>query len=115
MLAEQNSRVIDRSELRCFQEAQEQEALLAAKRKRVNASPQPRARPKKRQMTKVVEEPVVEEVSQLVRLVIPPSRPAPSTSGSALLGSKRLSAALPLVSAHATERLGLVQGPSLLA
>ncbi|KAJ3846309.1 hypothetical protein EV368DRAFT_89233 [Lentinula lateritia] len=102
MLNEQDSQAIDRSELRRFQEAQEQEALLAAKRKHVNASPQPRARPKKRRLTKVVEEPVVEEVPRLVRLVIPPSRPAPSAPGAAPSGSKRSSAALPLVSAHAT-------------
>ncbi|KAJ3846479.1 hypothetical protein EV368DRAFT_69880 [Lentinula lateritia] len=114
MLDEQDSRAIDRSELRRFQEAQEQEALLAAKRKRVNASPQPRACPKKRRLTEVVKEPVIEEVPQLVRLVIPPSRPAPSAPGSALSGSKRSSAALPLVSAHATGRLGSVQGPSPL-
>ncbi|KAJ3804649.1 hypothetical protein F5876DRAFT_82811 [Lentinula aff. lateritia] len=115
MLDEQDSRAIDRLELRRFQEAQEQEALLAAKRKRVNASPQPRARPKKRWMTKVVEEPVVEEVPRLVHLVIPPSCPAPSTPGSAPSGSKRSSVALLLVSAHATGRLGSVQGPSPLA
>ncbi|KAJ3803911.1 hypothetical protein F5876DRAFT_84144 [Lentinula aff. lateritia] len=102
MLNEQDSQAIDRSELRRFQEAQEQEALLAAKRKHVHASPQPRARPKKRRLTKVVEEPVVEEVPRLVRLVIPPSRPAPSAPGAAPSGSKRSSAALPLVSAHAT-------------
>ncbi|KAJ3926254.1 MAG: hypothetical protein NXY57DRAFT_1043427 [Lentinula lateritia] len=115
MLDEQDSQAIDRSELRCFQEAQEQEALLAAKRKRVNASPQPRACPKKRRITKVVEEPVVEEVPRLVHLVIPPSLPAPSTPGSAPSGSKCSSAALPLISAHATGRLGSVQGPSPLA
>ncbi|KAJ3897594.1 hypothetical protein F5879DRAFT_995800 [Lentinula edodes] len=77
MLDKQDSRAIDRSELRHFQEAQEQETLLAAKRKCVNASPPPKVRPKKRRLTKVVEErrveePVVEEVPRLVRLVIPP-------------------------------------------
>ncbi|KAJ4463354.1 hypothetical protein C8R41DRAFT_939936 [Lentinula lateritia] len=83
MLDDQDSRAIDRSELRRFQEAQEQEALLAAKRKRVNASPQPRVHSKKRRLMKVVEEPVIEEVPWLVCLVIPPSRPAPSAPGSA--------------------------------
>ncbi|KAJ3885111.1 hypothetical protein GG344DRAFT_83093 [Lentinula edodes] len=109
MLNEQDSQAIDRSELRHFQEAQEQEVLLAAKRKRVNASPQPRVHPKKRWLTKVVEEPVIEEVPRLVSLVIPPSRPAPSAPGSAPSGSEHLSAALPLVSTHATGRLGSVQ------
>ncbi|KAJ3871987.1 hypothetical protein F5051DRAFT_445615 [Lentinula edodes] len=99
MLDEQDSRAVDRSELRHFQEAQEQETLLAAKRKR------------KRRLTKVVEEPrveepVAEEVPRLVRLVIPPSRLAPSVPGSAPSGSERSSVALPLVSAHATGRLG---------
>ncbi|KAJ3897983.1 hypothetical protein F5879DRAFT_1071555 [Lentinula edodes] len=93
MLDEQDSRAIDRSELRRFQEAQEQETLLAAKRKHVNASPPPKVRPKKRRLTKVVEErrveePVVEEVPRLVCLVIPPSRPAPSVPGSAPSGSE---------------------------
>ncbi|KAJ3885501.1 hypothetical protein GG344DRAFT_82639 [Lentinula edodes] len=120
MLDEQDSRAIDRSKLRCFQEAQEQETLLAAKRKRVNASPPPKVCPKKRRLAKVVEErrveePVVEEVPRLVRLVIPPSRPAPSVPGLAPLGSERSSVALPLVSAHATGRLGSVQDPSPLA
>ncbi|KAJ3845685.1 hypothetical protein EV368DRAFT_70508, partial [Lentinula lateritia] len=115
MLDDQDSWAIDRSELRHFQEAQEQEALLAAKRKRVNASPQPRVRSKKRRLTKVVEEPVVEEVPWLVRLVIPPSRPAPSAPGSAPSVSERSSVALPLVSAQATGWLGSVQDPSPLA
>ncbi|GAW07390.1 hypothetical protein LENED_009378 [Lentinula edodes] len=115
MLDDQDSRAVDRSELRRFQEAQEQEALLAAKRKRVNASPQPRVCPKKRQLMKVVEEPVVEEVPQLVCLVIPPSRPAPSTLGSAPLVSEHSSVLLPLASAPMTGQLGSVQGPSPLA
>ncbi|KAJ3804089.1 hypothetical protein F5876DRAFT_70920, partial [Lentinula aff. lateritia] len=115
MLDDQDSRAIDRSELRRFQEAQEKEALLAAKRKRVNASPQPRVRSKKRWLTKVVEEPVVEEVPRLVRLVIPPSRPAPSAPGSAPSVSECSSAALPLVSTQATGRLGSVRDPSPLA
>ncbi|KAJ3924594.1 MAG: hypothetical protein NXY57DRAFT_969507 [Lentinula lateritia] len=87
----------------------------AVDRKCVNASPQPRVCSKKRQLTKVVEEPVIEKVLRLVRLVIPPSRPAPSAPGSAPSVSERLSAALPLVSAQATGRLGLVQDPSPLA
>ncbi|KAJ4495512.1 hypothetical protein C8R41DRAFT_866319 [Lentinula lateritia] len=120
MLDEQDSRAIDRSELRRFQEAQEQETLLAAKRKRVNAPPSPKVRPKKRQLAKVVEkrqveEPVVGEVPRLIRLVILPSRLAPSDLGSAPSGSKHSSVALPLVSPHATGWLGLVQDPSPLA
>ncbi|KAJ3925039.1 MAG: hypothetical protein NXY57DRAFT_1075589, partial [Lentinula lateritia] len=110
-----DSRAVDRSELRRFQEAQEQEALLAARRKRVNASPLLRVRSKKRWLTKVVEEPVIEEVPRLVRLVIPPSCPAPSAPGSAPLAFKRSSAALPLVSAQATGQLGSVQDLSPLA
>ncbi|KAJ3847429.1 hypothetical protein EV368DRAFT_69117 [Lentinula lateritia] len=58
MLDEQDSRAIDRSELQRFQQAQEQEALLAAKQKRVNISPQPRVRSKKRRVTKTAKEPV---------------------------------------------------------
>ncbi|KAJ3926571.1 MAG: hypothetical protein NXY57DRAFT_1043156 [Lentinula lateritia] len=115
MLDDQDSQAVDRSELRRFQEAQEQEALLAARRKRVTASPLLRVRSKKRRLTKVVEEPIIEEVSRLVRLVIPPSRPAPSAPGSAPSVSKHLSAALPLVSAQATGWLGSVQDPSPLA
>ncbi|KAJ3858716.1 hypothetical protein EV359DRAFT_87314 [Lentinula novae-zelandiae] len=120
MLDELDSRVIDRSELRRFQEAHTQETLLAAKRKRVNASPLPKVRPKKRRLTKVVEErrveePAVGEVPRLVRLVIPPSRPAPPVPGLAPSGSERSSVALPLVSTPATGRLGLVQDPSPLA
>ncbi|KAJ3897583.1 hypothetical protein F5879DRAFT_995824 [Lentinula edodes] len=120
MLDEQDSWAIDRSKLGRFQEAQEQETLLAAKRKRVNASPPPKVRPKKRRLARVVEErrveePVVEEVPRLVCLVIPPLRPAPSDPGSAPSGSKHSSVALPLVSAHATGRLGSVQDPSPLA
>ncbi|KAJ3916694.1 hypothetical protein F5877DRAFT_80667 [Lentinula edodes] len=99
-------RAIDRSELRRFQEAQEQEAPLAAKRKCVNTFPQPRACPKKRRVTKIVEEPVVEEGPRLVRLVIPPSHPALSPSG-----SKPSSSALPLVSARATGRLAWFKAP----
>ncbi|KAJ3924131.1 MAG: hypothetical protein NXY57DRAFT_970656, partial [Lentinula lateritia] len=73
MLNEQDSRAIDRSELRRFQEAQEQETLLAAKRKRVNAPPSPKVCPKKRRLAEVVEkrrveEPVVGEVPRLIRL-----------------------------------------------
>ncbi|KAJ3925383.1 MAG: hypothetical protein NXY57DRAFT_967922 [Lentinula lateritia] len=115
MLNDQYSRAVDRSELRRFQKAQEQEALLAARRKRVNASPPLRVRSKKRRLTKVVEESVIEEVPRLVRLVIPPSCAAPSAPGSAPSVSERLSAALPLVSAPATGRLGSVQDPSPLA
>ncbi|GAW09481.1 hypothetical protein LENED_011636 [Lentinula edodes] len=115
MLDDQDSQAVDRSELRRFQEAQEQEALLAARRKRVNASPPPKVRSKKRRLTKVVEEPVIEEVPRLVRLVIPPSRPAPSAPGSAPSTFARSSAALPLTSVQATGQLGSVQGPSPLA
>ncbi|KAJ3870958.1 hypothetical protein F5051DRAFT_446864 [Lentinula edodes] len=116
MLDEQDSRAIDRSELRRFQEAQEQETLLAAKRKRVNAPPLHKVCPKKRRLAKVVEErrveePIVEEVPRLIRLVIPPSRLAPSDPGSAPSGSKVSSVALPLVSPHATGRLGSRTGP----
>ncbi|KAJ3884357.1 hypothetical protein GG344DRAFT_71410 [Lentinula edodes] len=101
MLDEQDSRAIDRSELRHFQEAQEQETLLAAKRKRVNAPPSCKVRPKKRRLAKVVEErrveePVVEEVPQLIRLVVLPSRLAPSDPGSAPSGSKHSSFSLRL-------------------
>ncbi|KAJ3814325.1 hypothetical protein F5876DRAFT_73079 [Lentinula aff. lateritia] len=119
MLDEQDSRTIDRSELRRFQEAQEQEALLAAKRKCVNTSPQPRVCPKKRRVTKIIKEPVslktaTEEGPRLVCLVIPPSRPAPLPSDSTPSGSQPLSSALPLVSARASGWLSLVQGPSLI-
>ncbi|KAJ3897121.1 hypothetical protein F5879DRAFT_928074, partial [Lentinula edodes] len=120
MLDEQDSRAIDRSELRRFQEAQEQETLLAAKRKHVNDPPSSKVRPKKRRLAKVVgerrvEEPVVEEVPRLIRLVIPPSRLAPSDPGSAPSASQHPSVALPLVSPHATGRLGSVQDPPPLA
>ncbi|KAJ3870402.1 hypothetical protein F5051DRAFT_447788, partial [Lentinula edodes] len=120
MLDEQDSRAIDRSELRRFQEAQEQETLLAAKRKHVNDPPSSKVRSKKRRLAKVVEErrvggPVVEEVPRLIRLVIPPSRLAPSDPGSAPSDSQHPSVALPLVSPHATGRLGSVQDPSPLA
>ncbi|KAJ3920567.1 hypothetical protein F5877DRAFT_65609 [Lentinula edodes] len=81
-----------------FQEAQEQETLLAAKRKRLNAPPSRKVCPKKRRLAKVVE-----EVPQLIRLSSAPS------------GSKHSSVALPLVSPHATGRLGSVQDPSPLA
>ncbi|KAJ3846210.1 hypothetical protein EV368DRAFT_89399 [Lentinula lateritia] len=109
MLNEQDSCVIDRSKLQRFQQAQEQEALLVAKRKRVNVSPQPRVRSKKRRVTKTAKEPVssktaAEEVSRLVRPVIPPSRPAPLPSDSTPSGSQLLSSALPLVPARARDR-----------
>ncbi|KAJ4463955.1 hypothetical protein C8R41DRAFT_927176, partial [Lentinula lateritia] len=115
MLNDQDSQAVDRSELRRFQEAQEQEALLAVRRKRVSASPPLKVRSKKRRLTKVVEEPVIEEVPRLVRLVIPPLRPAPSAPGSAPSTFTHSSAALPLVSAQATGQLGSVQDPSPLA
>ncbi|KAJ3845934.1 hypothetical protein EV368DRAFT_89844 [Lentinula lateritia] len=82
MLDDRDTQAVDRQELECFQWAQEQEAVLAAKHKCACASP-PRDRlTKKRQSTKARSQPgtsgvAVGEVPRVVQLVFPPARPAP--------------------------------------
>ncbi|KAJ4488659.1 hypothetical protein C8R41DRAFT_920898 [Lentinula lateritia] len=81
MLDDQDTQAVDRWELARFQWAQEQEAALAAKRKRTHVSPPREGSTKKRRSTKTRSQPgapeAAGEVPRVVRLVFPPARPAP--------------------------------------
>ncbi|KAJ3804272.1 hypothetical protein F5876DRAFT_83446 [Lentinula aff. lateritia] len=98
MLDDQDTRADERQELESFQRTQEQEAASAAKCKLAHASPPRDGSTKKRRVTKTKSHPGTSEVAagevpRIVRLVIPPARPAPSSSS---LSSLPLSS-LPLV------------------
>ncbi|KAJ3858395.1 hypothetical protein EV359DRAFT_87804 [Lentinula novae-zelandiae] len=85
MLDDQDTQAVDRRELAHFQRAQEQEAALAAKRKRAHASPPRDGLMKKRRSAKTRSQPgasdaAAGEVPWVVRLVFPPARPAPPPS-----------------------------------
>ncbi|KAJ3806630.1 hypothetical protein F5876DRAFT_80491, partial [Lentinula aff. lateritia] len=87
MLDDQDTRAVNRQELERFQCAQEQEAALAAKRKRAHASPPRDGSTKKRRLMKTRSQPGTSEIAtgevpRVVRLVFPPARPAPPASSS---------------------------------
>ncbi|KAJ3851687.1 hypothetical protein EV368DRAFT_83294 [Lentinula lateritia] len=85
MLHDQDTRAVDRRELERFHRAREQEAALAAKRKLAHASPPRDGSTKKRWLAKTSSHPGTSEIAagevpRVVRLVIPPARPAPPPS-----------------------------------
>ncbi|KAJ3926788.1 MAG: hypothetical protein NXY57DRAFT_966148 [Lentinula lateritia] len=80
-----DTQAVDRRELTRFQWAQEQEAALAAKRKRTHVSPPRGGSTKKRRSKKTRSQPGASEVAAgevpwVVRLVFPPARLAPPPS-----------------------------------
>ncbi|KAJ3910972.1 hypothetical protein F5877DRAFT_86690 [Lentinula edodes] len=81
MLNEQDSQDVNHQDLEQFQQAQAQEAELATCQRNTRSSPPPKVPSKRKCSTKKhpLSSKPSEEVPPLVRLVFPPSQPAPSS------------------------------------